>query len=57
MGIGKYAYMTRKDLEKLEIVIIRQGMEKVKFRLEIMWSLENEIGDWTNSGRDRQSEA
>ena len=57
MGIGKYAYMTRKDLEKLEIVIIRQGMEKVKFRWEIMWSLENEIGDWTNSGRDRQSEA
>ena len=49
--------MTRKDLEKFEIVIIRQGMEKVKFRWEIMWSLENEIGDWTNSGRDRQSEA
>ena len=49
--------MTRRDLEKLEIVIVRQGMEKVRFRLEIMQSLENEIGDWTNSGRDRQSEA
>ena len=36
MGIGKYAYMTRRDLEKLEMVIVRQGMEKVRFRLEIM---------------------
>ena len=58
MGIGKYAYTKRKERlgKVLEIVIVMQGMEKVRFDQKIMWSLENEIGNWTNYGRDRQSE-